>query len=140
MGALVVTYADWTTRPRGESTRPDLAGMGLTSSVGPLLTTATLPQARQATHPPSGVPRCTTSEAAAVRFPAFTTDIAIKYYATNRSNSQNAKALGRHHWRPHQPGRVGQGHGQVPEGGRTQGLLAPRWAFLVVRLRYSAMT
>jgi hypothetical protein len=50
MGALVVTYADWTTRPRGESTRPDLAGMGLTSSVGPLLTTATLPQAHQAPH------------------------------------------------------------------------------------------
>src|SRR5512132_4007878 len=56
MGALVVTYADWTIRPRGESTRPALARMGLTSSVGPLLTTATLPQARQAPHPPSGVP------------------------------------------------------------------------------------
>jgi hypothetical protein len=27
-------------------------------------------------------------------FRAFTTDIAIKYYATNQSNSQNAEALG----------------------------------------------
>jgi hypothetical protein len=26
-------------------------------------------------------------------FRAFTTDIAIKYYATNQSNSQNAEAL-----------------------------------------------
>jgi hypothetical protein len=94
MGALVVTYAGWTTRPRGESTRPDLAGMGLTSSAGPLLTTATLPQARQATHPPSGVPRCTISEAAAVWFRASTTDIAIKYHV-NQSNSQNPEALGR---------------------------------------------
>jgi hypothetical protein len=93
MGALVVTYAGWTTPPRGESTQPDLAGMGLTSSVGPLLTTATLPQARQATHPPSGVPRSTISEAAAVWFRAFTTDIAMKYYTTNQSNSQNAEAL-----------------------------------------------
>jgi hypothetical protein len=94
MGALVVTYAGWTTRPRGESTRPDLAGMGLTSSVGPLLTTATLPQARQArTHLPA-CPRCTISEAAAVWFRALMTDIAIKYYATNQPNSQNAEALG----------------------------------------------
>jgi hypothetical protein len=58
MGALVVTYARWTTRLPGESTRPDLAGMGLTSSVGPLLTTATLPQAHQAPHHlPSSRPR-----------------------------------------------------------------------------------
>jgi len=43
MGALLVSYAD---RPRGRevSTRPDLAVMGLTSSVRPLLETATLPQ------------------------------------------------------------------------------------------------
>jgi hypothetical protein len=62
MGALLVTYADWTTRPRGESTQPDLAGMGLTSSVGPLLTTATLPQARQAPHHRPACPRCTISQ------------------------------------------------------------------------------
>jgi hypothetical protein len=31
-GALSVTYAGLTARPRGESTRPDLAVMGLTSS------------------------------------------------------------------------------------------------------------
>ena len=34
---------------------------------------------------------------------------------------------------------LGQGHGQVLEGGRTQGLLVPRWAFLVVRLTTSDM-
>jgi hypothetical protein len=102
MGALVVTYAGWTTRPRGESTQPDLAGMGLTSSVGPLLTTATLPQARQATHHRPACPRCTISEAAAVWFRASTTHIAIKYYATNQLTSQNPEALP--HGKPSSPG------------------------------------
>jgi hypothetical protein len=102
MSALLVTYADWTTRPRGESTQPDLAGMGLTSSVGPLLTTATLPQARQAPHHRPACPRCTISQAAAVWFRASTTDIAIKYYATNQLTSQNAEALP--HGKPSSPG------------------------------------
>jgi hypothetical protein len=39
------------------------------------------------------VPRCEISEAAAVWFRAFTTDVAIKYYATNQSTSKNAEAL-----------------------------------------------
>lgn len=44
MGALSVSYAGRTARPCGESTRPDLAVMGLTSSARALLATATLPE------------------------------------------------------------------------------------------------
>lgn len=36
-------------------------------------------------------------------------------------------------------GPPGYGHGHVMEGGRTQGLLTPRWAFLVVRLTTNDM-